>query len=129
MIGFGKKMKIQKILIVDDEETISSYLKRKLGQLGYTVFVALDGEQALDLANSEMPDIVLLDVKLPKMNGHEVCRRLKSNPKTAQTPVVMLSAKTQAREIEEGLASGAELYLTKPIGFPDILNRIRSFES
>jgi DNA-binding response OmpR family regulator len=122
-------MKIKKILIVDDEETISSYLKRKLGQLGYAVIIASDGEQALELATSEKPDIILLDVKLPKLNGHEVCRRLKSNPITSKTPVLMLSAKSQANEIEEGLASGAELYLTKPIGFPDILGKIRLFES
>lgn len=122
-------MKIKKILVVDDEETISAYLKRKLGQLGYLVIIASDGEQALELANSENPDIILLDVKLPKLNGHEVCRRLKSNPITAKTPVLMLSAKSQANEIEEGLASGAELYLTKPIGFPDILGKIRLFDS
>lgn len=122
-------MNISKILIVDDEETISSYLDRKLTQLGYTVLVASDGEEAVELCNSQKPDIVLLDVKLPRMNGHEVCRRIKSNPKTCNVPVLMLSAKSQADEIEEGLAAGAERYITKPIGFPDILNHIKSFET
>ncbi len=121
-------MKINKILVVDDEENISSYLSRKLAKLGYEVSVAGDGETALDMAFSRLPDIVLLDVKLPKMNGYEVCHKIKSNDQTRLTPVIMLSAKTQGDEIQQGLDAGCDLYLTKPIGFPDILQHIRSFE-
>ncbi len=121
-------MKINKILVVDDEENISSYLSRKLAKLGYEVSVASDGETALDMAFSRLPDIVLLDVKLPKMNGYEVCHKIKSNDQTRLTPVIMLSAKTQGDEIQQGLDAGCDLYLTKPIGFPDILQHIRSFE-
>jgi two-component system phosphate regulon response regulator PhoB/two-component system alkaline phosphatase synthesis response regulator PhoP len=121
-------MKINKILVVDDEDNISSYLSRKLSKLGYEVFVASDGETAIDITFSRLPDIVLLDVKLPKMNGYEVCRKIKSNEATRLTPVIMLSAKTQGNEIQQGLDAGCDLYLTKPIGFPDILQHVRSFE-
>jgi two-component system phosphate regulon response regulator PhoB/two-component system alkaline phosphatase synthesis response regulator PhoP len=121
-------MKINKILVVDDEENISSYLSRKLAKLGYEVLVASDGETALDMAFTRLPDIVLLDVKLPKMNGYEVCHKIKSNDQTRLTPVIMLSAKTQGNEIKQGLDAGCDLYLTKPIGFPDILRHVRSFE-
>jgi DNA-binding response OmpR family regulator len=121
-------MKINKILVVDDEDNISSYLSRKLSKLGYEVFVASDGETAIDITFSRLPDIVLLDVKLPKMNGYEVCRKIKANQTTRLTPVIMLSAKTQGNEIQQGLDAGCDLYLTKPIGFPDILQHVRSFE-
>ena len=121
-------MKINKILVVDDEDNISSYLSRKLSKLGYEVFVASDGETAIDITFSRLPDIVLLDVKLPKMNGYEVCRKIKSNETTRLTPVIMLSAKTQGNEIQQGLDAGCDLYLTKPIGFPDILQHVRSIE-
>jgi DNA-binding response OmpR family regulator len=121
-------MKINKILVVDDEDNISSYLSRKLSKLGYEVFVASDGETAIDITFTRLPDIVLLDVKLPKMNGYEVCRKIKANETTRLTPVIMLSAKTQGNEIQQGLDAGCDLYLTKPIGFPDILQHVRSFE-
>jgi two-component system phosphate regulon response regulator PhoB/two-component system alkaline phosphatase synthesis response regulator PhoP len=121
-------MKINKILVVDDEDNISSYLSRKLSKLGYEVFVASDGETAIDITFTRLPDIVLLDVKLPKMNGYEVCRKIKANQTTCLTPVIMLSAKTQGNEIQQGLDAGCDLYLTKPIGFPDILQHVRSFE-
>jgi DNA-binding response OmpR family regulator len=121
-------MKINKILVVDDEETISSYLGRKLTKLGYEVLVAGDGETAVDMAFSSLPDVVLLDVKLPRMNGYEVCRKIKANENTRFTTVIMLSAKTQGNEIQQGLDAGCDLYLTKPIGFPDILQHLKSFE-
>ena len=122
-------MNIRKILIVDDEKTITSYLEKKLAKLGYTVSVAENGEEALAKAFAECPDFVLLDVKLPILNGHEVCRRLKADNRTGNIPVVMLSAKAQSDEIDHGLASGADKYLCKPMGFPDILKEIKEFET
>lgn len=121
-------MKIRKILVVDDEKPISSYLDKKLSKLGYTVVLAGDGEQALQMAFDELPDIVLLDVKLPRLSGYEVCRRLKSDSRTKHIAVVILSAKAQASEIEQGRIAGADKYLCKPMGFPDILKEIQSFE-
>lgn len=122
-------MRIQKILVVDDEKPIHSYLQRKLGKLGYTVYVAEDGEAAISQAFSNLPDIILLDVKLPKLNGIETCKRLKSDERTKDIPILMLSAKAQSEEINEGLEAGADRYLCKPIGFPDILKEIQMYEN
>ena len=90
--------------------------------------MADDGEKALDEALAHLPDVILLDVKLPKMTGTEVCKRLKSNEKTKDIVVLMLSAKAQTAEIREGLDAGADKYLCKPISFPDILTEIRAYE-
>ncbi len=122
-------MRINKVLIVDDEKPIYSYLQRKLNKLGYLASTADDGEKALDEAFSNPPDLVLLDVKLPKLSGIEVCRRLKADDRTRNIPVIVLSAKAQSAEIKQGLEAGADKYLCKPIGFPDILREIRAFES
>ena len=121
-------MEIKKILVVDDEKPIHSYLQRKLSKLGYSVYIAEDGEEALTQAFSLLPDIILLDIKLPKLNGIEVCKRLKSDDTTKQIPVIMLSAKAQSEEIAEGLRAGADKYLCKPISFPDILEEIKIYE-
>ena len=121
-------MNIRKILLVDDERMITSYLKKKLSKLGYAVSVAEDGEQALERAFADLPDLVLLDVKLPRLDGYEVCRRLRADSRTRNVPVVILSARAQSSEINEGLAAGADKYLCKPMGFPDILNEIKEFE-
>jgi len=119
---------INKILVVDDEKPIHSYLERKLNKLGYAVCIAEDGEEALTQAFSQLPDIILLDVKLPKLNGIEVCKRLKADTTTKHIPILMLSAKAQSDQIEEGLSSGADRYLCKPISFPDILKEIKRYE-
>jgi len=121
-------VKIKKILVVDDEKSIHSYLQRKLRKLGYSVYIAEDGEEALSKAFSLLPDIVLLDIKIPKLNGIEVCKRLKSDDGTKNIPILMLSAKAQSEEIEEGLKAGADKYLCKPISFPDILKEVRIYE-
>jgi two-component system alkaline phosphatase synthesis response regulator PhoP len=121
-------MEIKKILVVDDEEPISQYLKKKLTKLGYTVYTAEDGEEALEQAFLNLPDIVLLDIKLPKLGGIEVCRRLKSDERTKGIPVLILSAKAQSSDIKDGLEAGADRYLCKPISFPDILENIRAYE-
>jgi len=121
-------VKIKKILVVDDEKSIHSYLQRKLSKLGYSVSVAEDGEEALSQAFSLLPDLVLLDIKIPKLDGIEVCKRLKSDYGTKNIPVLILSAKAQSEEIEEGLKAGADKYLCKPISFPDILREVRIYE-
>jgi len=121
-------MRIRKILVVDDEKEISAYLDSKLTQLGHIVFTAEDGEEALRQAFLHFPDIILLDVRMPKLNGIEVLKRLKSDERTKDVPVILLSAKAQSNEITAGLEAGADRYLCKPIGFPDILREIRAFE-
>lgn len=121
-------MEINKILIVDDEKPIHSYLQRKLSKLGYSIYIAEDGEEALTQVFSNLPDIILLDIKMPKLNGIEVCKRLKSDDRTKHIPILMLSAKAQSEEIEEGMEAGADKYLCKPISFPDILKEIQIYE-
>lgn len=121
-------MKIRKILLADDEEEISSYLKRKLSSLGFEVIVAGDGLEALEMAYSRSPDIALLEVTLPKLDGHEVCRRIKGDQRTCDMPVVMLTARSMPEDRARAVEAGAEAYLTKPTGFPDILRQLKSFE-
>ena len=118
-------MESLKILVVDDEIPISSYLQRKLVKQGYTVYTADDGEEALRQAFLNLPDIILLDVKLPKLNGIEVCKSLRSDDRTKDVRIIMLSAKAQSDEIQQGLDAGADKYLCKPVGFPEILEEIR----
>jgi len=122
-------MELKKILVVDDEKTISSYLQKKFTKLGYTVYVADNGEDAIRQSFLLLPDIILLDVKLPTLNGIEVCKKLKADDRTRHIPVIMLSAKAQSFEIRQGLEAGANRYLCKPVSFPDILKEIQTFET
>jgi DNA-binding response OmpR family regulator len=121
-------MGIRSILVADDERVINSYLQRKLTRLGYTVYVAEDGKTALDLAFINAPDIILLDVKLPQLDGYAVCRALKAEQNTKHIPIIMLSAKAQNSEIREGFRAGADRYICKPVGFSDILKEIQAFD-
>lgn len=121
-------MIIKKILVADDEDLVRSYIEKKLAKLGYAVLVARDGEEALERVYSSVPDLILLDVKMPKLDGIEVCKRIKSDEKTRHIPIIMLSAKAQSNEINEGIESGADRYICKPIGFPDIIKEIHGFE-
>lgn len=121
-------MPIKKILVVDDEKPIYAYLQKKFAKLGYTALTAEDGEEAVATALLNLPDVIILDVKLPKLSGIEVCRRLKADERTKNIPILMLSAKAQSNEIKEGLEAGADKYLCKPIGFPDLLREIRAYE-
>jgi two-component system, OmpR family, phosphate regulon response regulator PhoB len=121
-------MSMRKILVVDDEQPIYLYLQKKFTKLGYTVLIAEDGEKAVATALANLPDLIILDVKLPKLSGIEVCRRLKAEERTKHIPILMLSAKAQSSEIKEGLEAGADKYLCKPISLPDLLHEVRSYE-
>ncbi|GIX06998.1 MAG: response regulator [Candidatus Poribacteria bacterium] len=111
-----------RILVVEDEKDVQSLLKMTLEFTGqHTVLTADDGLEGLRLAESEMPDLILLDVMMPHMDGYEVLQQLRSNPKTREIPVIFLSARAQRREIERGLQMGAAGYLTKPFN-PATLN-------
>ena len=103
-----------RVLMVDDVPDNLSLLHDALDEHGYTVLAATNGEAALACARQGRPDIVLLDAMMPGMDGFEVCKRLKADPATAAIPVIFLTAKAQASEIEEGLRLGAAGYLTKP---------------
>lgn len=116
-----------KILVVDDEKSINSYLQKKLTKLGYTVFIAEDGEEALKQAFTHLPDIILLDVNLPKLSGIEVLKSLRADERTKSIPILMLSARAQGKDKKAGLRAGANRYLCKPISFPNILGEIRAY--
>ncbi|MGI8907793.1 MAG: response regulator transcription factor [Candidatus Sumerlaeaceae bacterium] len=107
-------MERKKILIADDEEDIKIVVKFFLESRGYEVLTAFDGLDAISMCETENPDLLLLDVMMPVMSGFEVARRLKANPKTADIPIIMLSAASQAGSIKEGLEAGARDYIVKP---------------
>jgi CheY-like chemotaxis protein len=112
------------ILVVDDDPVIQKLLAVNFEMEGYHVVTASDGEEALDRVAGERPAVVVLDVMMPKVDGIEVLRRIKANPITANTPVLLLSAKAQAQDIDDGMAAGADFYLTKPFEPLDLLDRV-----
>ncbi len=113
------------ILAVDDEPNILLSLEYILEQEGYDVHVARDGDEALELADRIRPDLILLDVAMPRKDGYEVCRVLRGNENLASTKVVMLTAKGQPLERKKGLEVGADMYVTKPFSADDLLDKIR----
>lgn len=113
------------VLVVDDTETNVDILVEALSN-EYEVSVAIDGESALDIIESEPPDLVLLDIMMPGMDGYEVCSRLKANVRTKEIPVIFLTAKSEASDETKGLELGAVDYITKPISLPIVRARIKT---
>ncbi len=113
------------VLIVDDTETNLDILVETLGE-DYEVAVAMDGPTALSLAKDQTPDLILLDIMMPGMDGYEVCRRLSADPATAQTPVIFLTALTEVTDKTRGFAAGAVDYVTKPFEPAEIKARVRT---
>jgi two-component system phosphate regulon response regulator PhoB len=116
----------KKILIVEDEKDIHEVIEYNLGKEGYEVISAYSGDIGLKKAISENPDIILLDIMLPEINGLDVCRELRSNDKTANIPIVMISAKNEDVDIITGLELGADDYVTKPFSPRVLIARIRT---
>ena len=113
-----------RILIADDEPHIRKLVSFTLCNRGYEVLEATDGGEAFDMATAEKPDLILLDVMMPVMTGYDVLNKLKAEPATQNIPVIMLSAKSQRTEVEEGLACGAEEYICKPFTPKDLVQRV-----
>ncbi|MFH1378683.1 MAG: response regulator [bacterium] len=103
-----------KILIADDEENLITLVRDNLEMEDFLVISAQDGIEALEIAATEKPDLILLDVGMPKIDGIEVCRRLKSNAQTSHIPIIFLSALVRGEDVRRGLEVGAERYLPKP---------------
>lgn len=116
----------EKILIVDDEEDILELITFNLAREGYKVFTADNGEKALKIAKSEIPDMIILDLMLPGIDGLEVARSLKSRDSTKSIPIIMLSAKGDESDIVSGLELGADDYVTKPFSPKILIARIRA---
>ena len=114
----------KKILIVDDEPNIVMSLDYLLRKNNFEVFIARNGNEALKLLDSEVPDLMLLDIMMPDVDGYEVCMHVKSNEKYKGVKVVFLSAKSKQEDIEKGYAMGADLYLTKPFSTRNLVKSI-----
>jgi two-component system, cell cycle response regulator len=115
-----------RVLVVDDLEINVKLLEAKLATEYFDVLTAFSGRSALEIAETELPDVILLDVMMPRMDGFEVCRRLKANPRTADLPVVMVTALSDAANRLNGLAAGADDFLTKPVADIALFARVRS---
>jgi class 3 adenylate cyclase len=115
-----------RILIVDDNETNRDILVTRLGTHGYELSQAGDGEEALAAAREQLPDLILLDVMMPKIDGFEVCRRLKNDPDLPFMPIILVTAKADSKDVVTGLDAGADEYLTKPVDQMALVARVRS---
>ncbi|MDS4019660.1 MAG: response regulator [Candidatus Competibacter sp.] len=114
-----------KILVVDDEPNIVLSLEFLMKQAGFDVRTASDGEAALAAVAAEPPDLLLLDVMMPRKNGYEVCQAIRANPDWKKIRIIMLTAKGREVEREKGLALGADDYITKPFSTQEVVERVR----
>lgn len=115
----------ERVLVVEDSDLIRSLLTTLLGRRGYDVVAVSHGQAALDTAPGGGFDVVLLDVGLPDLNGLEVCRRLRSRPATAGLPIILLTGRDQPGDVRDGLAAGADDFLTKPFEEAELMARLR----
>ncbi len=120
----------KKIIVADDEPDVlfmTAFSLRTVG--GFEVVEARNGLEAVEKAQQERPDLIILDIKMPRMNGYEACRRLREIESLRDVPIVFLSAKGQRQEIEEGLSLGAADYILKPFAPEDLISKVRSILS
>lgn len=116
-----------KVMVVDDEPDIVRLVSFSLKRHGFDVIVATDGLTALAIAEKEQPDLILMDVMMPVMNGHEASKKLRENPRTGQIPILMLSAKSQRSEMAAGIESGASEYICKPFTPSELVAQVTKF--
>lgn len=117
-------MSEKKILIVDDEPSIVLSLDYLMRKNGFQPFIARNGEEALTIAEKEIPELVILDIMMPEMDGYEVCEKLRANPLTNSIKIIFLSAKSGKEAIEKGMSVGADKYLTKPFNTKQIMQEV-----
>ncbi|MGA1212989.1 MAG: response regulator transcription factor [Solirubrobacterales bacterium] len=122
----GETEQVARILLVEDDEAIVDVLRRTLRAEGFVIETAPDGETALSLTEDFLPDLIVLDLGLPDIDGEEVCRRIRSGDGTGNVPILMLTARTELEDRVRGLDSGADDYLSKPFERAEILARIRA---
>lgn len=115
----------KEILIVDDEPSIVIPIQFLMEQQGYSVIVAENGEDALDIIHKYKPDLVLLDIMLPGIDGYEVCEIVRLNPKYRKTKIIFITAKGREVEIAKGMALGADAYITKPFSNAEVVAKVK----
>ena len=121
--------KIKKILVVDDDPTMTMLLNKYLTSSGYEIIAENDPVAGLELAMTRQPDLIILDVMMPMINGYNFCRLLKEEEKQKNIPVILLTSRDQMKDIEIGLEMGAEAYLAKPLNITELLKTIKVIES
>jgi len=121
-----ERMARERVLVVDDEDDLLELINYNLSKEGFRVTCVASGERALKEAQTQLPDVILLDLLLPRVDGLEVCRQLKGDPKTRNIPVIMLTAKTEEADVVTGLEMGADDYVTKPFSPRVLLARIKA---
>lgn len=119
-------MSFGKVLVVDDEEHIVELIKFNLENYGYEVITAYNGEEALLKTKAEIPDLIILDLMLPIIDGMDVCKKIKSNEETGNIPIIMLTAKSDEADKVIGLEIGADDYMTKPFGVRELMARVKA---
>ena len=115
------------LLLVDDSKTILLMERMILGGGAYELITALDGEEAVEKARAELPDLILMDVVMPRMNGFEACRRIRSGEATSDIPVIMVTTRGEIESVEAGYESGCADYVIKPIDAQELLAKVQSY--
>jgi two-component system cell cycle response regulator DivK len=116
-----------KILLVEDNELNRDMLSRRLTRNGFEIIIAIDGQQGVTMASSEKPDLILMDMSLPIIDGWEATRRIKADPATNSIPVIALTAHALVQDREKAMAAGCDDFDTKPVELPRLMEKIRSF--
>ena len=116
-----------KVLLVEDNEMNRDMLSRRLTRNGYDVVIAVNGQEGVDMATSEKPDLILMDMSLPVLDGWEATRKLKADPTTAAIPVIALTAHAMESDREKAMAAGCDDFDTKPIELPRLLEKMKAF--
>lgn len=118
---------MKNILVIEDVEDHLEIVKLILEQHGYNILVATTGLEGLNTTKNCHPDLIILDVVLPEMNGYEVCKAIKSSEDTKDIPIIMLSVRSNPEDIEAAYAAGANKYITKPFNLEDLINEVKKF--
>ena len=119
----------KKILIVDDEPNILLSLDFLMKKNGYSVFIARDGEEAINIINREKPETIILDIMMPKVDGYEVCQYVRQHEEYASAKVIFLSAKSKESDIQKGYEMGVDLYLTKPFSTRTLVEKVKKLNA
>jgi len=116
----------KRLLVVDDERDFIDVISERLGAKGFDILRAFDGKEGIERAHADKPDLIILDIAMPGMNGYDVCRKLKLDENLKDTPIIMLTAKFQPSDIKFGMGMGADAYLTKPLELELLLHTVEA---